>query len=283
VSTSSPSARATTSAPAVAATGVAQSPSTAPNVEIVVPAHNEGHVISWTLTRLERFLAEETRYRWKIVVIDNASTDATLATAERAASEVDDIEVRHFPRKGRGGALRSAWSCSRADVVAYMDADLSTGLEALVPLVDAIVEGGADIAIGSRVAPGAQLDRRLGREILSRGYNAVLRAVLKARFRDAQCGFKALRSDAARALLPLVDDEGWFFDTELLVAAQRSGLAIAEIPVRWIDDSDSRVDIVSTVLSDLRGVWRLLWHWKRLRPGELGVLGEAYRSEDRIG
>lgn len=248
-----------------------------------MPAHNEGHVIAWTLTRLQRFLADETRYRWRIVVVDNASTDGTLSTAARVSSEIDAIAVRHFPRKGRGGALRSAWSCSRADVVAYMDADLSTGLEALVPLVDAIVVGGADIAIGSRVALGAQLDRRLGREILSRGYNAVLRAVLRARFHDAQCGFKALRADAARALLPLVDDDGWFFDTELLITAQRSGLAIAEIPVRWIDDSDSRVDILATVLADLRGVWRLLWHWKRLRPGELGVLGEGHRGEDHIG
>ncbi len=240
-----------------------------PVVEIVVPAHNEAHVIEWTITRLHHFLEDCLPYDWRLTVVDNASTDGTRQVAERTATAVDGVRVQRLERKGRGGALRSAWSGSSADIVAYMDADLSTGLDALIPLVAVIASGGADVAIGSRLAPGARVDRRLGRDLLSRGYNLLLRAMVGARFRDAQCGFKAVRGDVARALLPLVEDDGWFFDTELLVVAQRSGLSIVEVPVRWIDDSDSRVEVLPTVLADLKGAWRLLWRWRRLPAGAL--------------
>jgi glycosyltransferase involved in cell wall biosynthesis len=244
-----------------------RAPAATATVDLVVPAYNEARIIEPSLATIHAHIAREDGYRWQIVVVDNGSTDGTPDVAERAADELGTITVLRLADKGRGGALRAAWSQSDADVVAYMDADLSTDLLALGPLVDAIVVGGADVAIGSRLTPGAQLVRRPGRDVLSRGYNLLLRLVLGARFRDAQCGFKALSAPAARALLPLVEDDGWFFDTELLVAAQRSGLTIAEVPVRWTDDADSRVEIVSTVLSDLRGVGRVFWRRPRVVMG----------------
>jgi putative flippase GtrA len=161
-------------------------------------------------------------------------------------------------RKGRGRALRTAWSASDARVVAYMDVDLSTDLRALLPLVAPLLSGHSDVAIGTRLAHGARVVRGPKRELISRGYNAILHTVLRARFSDAQCGFKAVRREALGVLLDDVKDDGWFFDTELLVLAQRRGLRIHEVPVDWIDDPDSRVDIVSTALTDLRGVARLL-------------------------
>ena len=139
-----------------------------------------------------------------------------------------------------------------------MDVDLSTDLRALLPLVAPLVSGHSDVAIGTRLARGSQVVRGAKRELISRTYNRILRLTLGARFSDAQCGFKAIRADAARRLLPAVRDEAWFFDTELLVLAQREGLRIHEVPVDWVDDPDSRVDIVRTALDDLRGIARLL-------------------------
>jgi putative flippase GtrA len=163
----------------------------------------------------------------------------------------------HLSRKGRGHALRTAWSTSSAPVVAYMDVDLSTSLSALVPLVAPLLSGHRDVAIGSRLARGAHVVRGPKRELISRAYNLILKFSLRGRFSDAQCGFKALRADAARQLLPLVEDDQWFFDTELLVMAERLGLRISEVPVDWVDDPDSRVQILRTALDDLHGVWRM--------------------------
>ena len=233
-----------------------------PSVDVVVPAYNEAHVLGLSLPVLHGFLAT-TDLDWRIEVVDNASSDGTGAVARRLAGELDRVAVRSLPGKGRGGALRAAWSDSMADIVAYTDADLSTDLGALPVLVERIVAG-ADLAIASRLAAGAHRERGPLRDVLSRGYNVLLRAVLGVSFSDAQCGCKALRTDVARALLPLVDDDGWFFDTELLVLAERSGLVIADVPVHWVDDSDSRVQIVPTVVSDLRGVARLVRHRRRL-------------------
>ena len=173
------------------------------------------------------------------------------------ADELPDVDVIHLDAKGRGGALYTAWMSSAADVVAYMDVDLSTDLSALMPLVAPLVSGHSDVAIGSRLAASSRVVRGPKREFVSRSYNLILRGVLGARFSDAQCGFKAVRADVARELLPLVVDTGWFFDTELLVIAERAGLRIHEVPVDWVDDPDSRVDIVSTAINDLKGCWRV--------------------------
>ena len=228
------------------------------DVEIIVPVYNEAAQLAERITALRTFLDESFPFRALVTIVDNASTDDTYRVASQLASSVAGVAALHLPRKGRGYALRSAWSTSEAPVVAYMDVDLSTSLPALLPLVAPLLSGHRDVAIGSRLARGAHVVRGPKRELISRAYNLLLKLTLRGRFSDAQCGFKALRRDAAERLLPLVEDNEWFFDTELLVTAERLGLRIAEVPVDWVDDPDSRVDIVSTAADDLRGVWRML-------------------------
>lgn len=226
-------------------------------LDIVIPVFNEEHDLPGSVRRLHHFLATEVPYPARITVADNASTDGTLQVARALAEEMPDVGVMHLDAKGRGGALHAAWTASTADVVAYMDVDLSTDLTALMPLVAPLVSGHSDIAIGSRLAASSRVVRGPKREFVSRSYNLILRGVLGARFSDAQCGFKAVRADVARQLLPLVVDTGWFFDTELLVIAERAGLRIHEVPVDWIDDPDSRVDVLRTAVDDLKGCWRV--------------------------
>jgi len=238
-----------------------------PLIDIVVPVFNEERDLGPSVRRLRAFLdAGGLPYDTRITIADNASTDGTLPVARQLAAELAGVVVVHLPAKGRGGALNTVWSASDADVLAYLDVDLSTDLAALLPLVSALVSGHSDVAIGSRLARGARVVRGPKREFISRCYNLILRTVLQARFSDAQCGFKAVRADVARELLPLVRDTGWFFDTELLVLAERAGLRIYEVPVDWTDDPDSRVDIVATAVADLAGVRRVR---AELRRGEL--------------
>jgi putative flippase GtrA len=227
------------------------------DVEIVVPVYNEAANLTARVTELRRFLDRSFPFRALVTVVDNASTDETFALASQLASTTPGVAALHLPRKGRGYALRSAWSSSTAPVVAYMDVDLSTSLSALLPLVAPLLSGQSDVAIGTRLARGAHVVRGPKRELISRAYNLLLRLSLRGRFSDAQCGFKALRRESALQLLPLVKDDEWFFDTELLVTAERLGLRISEVPVDWVDDPDSRVQILRTALNDLRGVWRI--------------------------
>jgi len=229
-----------------------------PVVDIVIPVHNEQRELASSVGRLRAYADARLPFAVRITIADNASTDDTWAIAAGLERDVPGVRALHLPRKGRGRALRAAWLASDAPVLAYMDVDLSTDLDAILPLVAPLVSGHSDLAVGSRLAPGAHVDRGPKRELISRSYNLILQAVLRVRFRDAQCGFKAIRRDVARVLLPLVEDDAWFFDTEMLVLAERAGLRIHELPVDWSDDPDSRVDIASTAADDLRGVWRLL-------------------------
>ncbi len=227
------------------------------SVDITIPVLNEQRAIESNLSTLAEYLSAECPYDWSITVVDNGSTDRTWSLANSFAAAHPHTRVIRLDRPGRGGALKEAWSTSRADVVAYMDVDLSTELESLGPLLDPIVRGDADVSIGSRLAPGAVIERSVQREVISRIYNMIARRVLQYTVRDAQCGFKAVRASLARDLIPRIEDDGWFFDTELLVLAWRDGLRINEIPVRWVEDDDSRVRIIRTALDDLRGIRRL--------------------------
>ena len=228
-----------------------------PVIDVVVPVHNEAHVLADSIGRLHAYRSASFPFTWRITIADNASTDATLQVATELTVSHPGVRVLHLDRKGRGRALRHAWSTSDATVCAYMDVDLSTGLDALLPLVAPLVTGHSDLAIGSRLAPGATVARGPRREIISRSYNVILRTVFAVRFRDAQCGFKAIRADIAALLLPVVHDDGWFFDTELLLLAEHNGLRVHEVPVDWIDDPDSRVNVTRTAQDDLKGVWRV--------------------------
>ena len=228
-----------------------------PTVEIAIPVYNEEAALEQSVRRLHDFCRESLPYSFRIVIADNASEDGTAAIGRRLADELDAVAYLRLSEKGRGRALRRVWSRSEADVVTYMDVDLSTGLEALLPLLAPLVSGHSDLAIGTRLARGARVVRGPRRELISRTYNRLLHLTLRSRFSDAQCGFKAGRTTVVKALLPRVEDQAWFFDTELLVLAERSGLRIHEVPVDWVDDPDSRVDIVRTALDDLRGIVRM--------------------------
>jgi glycosyltransferase involved in cell wall biosynthesis len=228
------------------------------DLDVVIPVHNEQETLERSVRRLHGFLATELHCTSRIVVADNASTDGTQAITRALVDELAPVTSLRLECKGRGRALRAAWSASDASVVSYMDADLSTDLHCLPALVGPLLSGHAEVAIGTRLAPGANVTRGLKRELISRTYNHLLRVALRAGFSDAQCGFKAVRRDVLDELLADTRDQGWFFDTELLVGAERHGLRIHEVPVDWVDDSDSSVAIVSTALADLRGVARLV-------------------------
>lgn len=236
-------------------------------VDIVVPVYNEEADLPRNLPVLHSFLSSELfPYEWRIVIADNASTDATPEVGQRLARELPGVAYLRLPQKGRGRALKAAWGDSRADVVSYMDVDLSTDLSAFPALVRAVIEEGYDLATGSRLVRGAQVRRSLRREVLSRGYMVLLKLLLRVRFHDAQCGFKAGRRPVVQRLLPLIRNDNWFFDTELLVLAEKAGYRIAEVPVRWQEDPGSTVRVLGTVLEDLRGVLRLLRQrpWRQL-------------------
>jgi glycosyltransferase involved in cell wall biosynthesis len=225
--------------------------------EVVVPVHNEQAALAASIRTLHDYLTAQFDVPWSITIADNASTDATAEIAIELTYSLDRVRVLHLDEKGRGRALKRAWLASNARVVAYVDVDLSTDLRGLPPLIAPLLSGHSDIAIGTRLAGSSRVTRGGKREFVSRSYNLLLRRVMGARFTDAQCGFKAMRSEVAARLLPLVEDTGWFFDTELLILAERSGMRIHEVPVDWVDDPDSRVDIVATARDDLRGLLRV--------------------------
>ncbi|MFD4141192.1 glycosyltransferase [Streptomyces sp. NPDC058572] len=232
-------------------------PAGRPVLDVVIPVHNEENDLERCVLRLHEHLTRTFPYSFRITVADNASTDRTPEVAARLARSMHEVRAHRLELKGRGRALRTVWSHSDAPVLAYMDVDLSTDLNALLPLVAPLISGHSDLAIGSRLTRSSRVVRGPKREFISRAYNLILRGSLAARFSDAQCGFKAIRRDVAERLLPMVEDTGWFFDTELLVLAERAGLRIHEVPVDWVDDPDSTVHIVSTATEDLKGVWRI--------------------------
>ncbi|MCX4628935.1 MULTISPECIES: bifunctional glycosyltransferase family 2/GtrA family protein [unclassified Streptomyces] len=228
-----------------------------PVLDVVIPVFNEEQDLGPCVRRLHDHLTRTFPYPFRITIADNASTDRTPEVAAGLAATVDGVRSTRLEEKGRGRALRTVWSHSEAPVLAYMDVDLSTDLNALLPLVAPLISGHSDLAIGTRLARSSRVVRGAKREFVSRAYNLLLRSSLAARFSDAQCGFKAIRREVAERLLPLVEDSGWFFDTEMLVLAERAGLRIHEVPVDWVDDPDSTVHIVSTATEDLKGMWRV--------------------------
>jgi glycosyltransferase involved in cell wall biosynthesis len=233
-----------------------------PTVDVVIPVFNEERALPRSIPTLLRFLESNYLGSWAVVIVDNGSADATLTVARALAEDEPRLRVVHLDQRGRGRALRRAWLESAASVVSYMDVDLSTGLAAFPHLIQAIVAG-ADVAIGSRLLPGSRVERRpLRREVASRAYNLLIRLLFPGSgIADAQCGFKAVRTEVAQRLVPLIQDNAWFFDTELLLLARRFGYRLAQVPVYWTDDPDSRVRILSTAWEDIKGLLRV-----RFRP-----------------
>lgn len=226
-------------------------------VDVVIPVLNEAHVLEKSVGTVRRFLGEYLPYQWRVVIVDNGSTDRTAEMGRRLSEELPDVAFRQLTERGRGRALRHAWLESTADVVCYMDVDLSTELRFLPPLIDAIVKEGYDVATGSRLLRESRTHRSLKRELISRVYNWFVRLILATRFSDAQCGFKAASRSAVERIVPQIQDQSWFFDTEMLVLAEKQGLRVKDLPVVWNEDDDSRVKILSTAWDDIKGVLRL--------------------------
>ncbi|MFN3975090.1 MAG: dolichyl-phosphate beta-glucosyltransferase [Dehalococcoidia bacterium] len=229
-----------------------------PTVEVVIPVYNEERDLPRCISTLRAFLGQGFPYPWRILVADNGSTDSTLEVAQELARQhPEEVAVIHLPEKGRGRALKRAWLSSDRDILSYMDVDLSTDLSAFPSVVDAIAKEGYHIAIGSRLMPGARVRRSIKREVLSRGYNLLIRLLFWTPFTDAQCGFKAISRQAAQVLLPHIKDNAWFFDSELLITASVRGFRIKEVPVVWVEDPDTRVKVLRTVSQDMAGLLRL--------------------------
>lgn len=226
-------------------------------VDTVIPVYNEERDLEHSIDTLRDFFGASFRYRWRIVIADNASVDRTLEIAKRLSSRFPEVAYLHLDQKGRGRALRRAWLESDADIVSYMDVDLSTDLESFPPLIDGLAQQGYHVAIGSRLTKGASVERQLKREIISRCYNLLIKVMFRNSFTDAQCGFKALTRKAVLDLVPMVKDQGWFFDSELLLRAEQKGYQIFEVPVAWVDDPDSRVNVIETAWGDLKGLLRV--------------------------
>lgn len=227
-------------------------------VDVVIPVYNEEKALPDSIAELHAFLRERIPWSWRIVIADNASIDRTPEVGRELAERYDEVTYLRLEQKGRGRALKRAWGDSDADVVSYMDVDLSTGLDAFPPLIESIVDGPYDVATGSRLVKGAQVTRQWKRELISRGYNILVKLVFPRRtFADAQCGFKAISRRAADELLPIVENNEWFFDSELMLRAEQRGYKVAEVPVEWVEDLDSRVKIVSTATEDIRGLLRV--------------------------
>lgn len=239
------------------------------SVDVVVPVYNEEEALPRSIPVLREFLASEAfPYEWRIVIADNASVDGTPEASRRLAEQFPgEIVYVRIEEKGRGRALKRTWSDSPMEIVSYMDADLSTGLEAFPLLISAIAEEGYALAVGSRLLPDSRVNRSLGRRALTRGYSLIIKAMLWTRFSDAQCGFKAARADVARLLIPVIEDNNWFFDTEMLILAEKAGYRVKDVPVAWVEDVDTRVNVPKTVSEDLLGLarMRLRRPWLKVR------------------
>ncbi|MCL4338783.1 glycosyltransferase [Patescibacteria group bacterium] len=238
------------------------------SVEIVIPIYNEEEELETNVLKLRTFLIKNlTLYNWKITIADNASTDGSLDIAKKLAKKFKRVGYFHLDQKGRGRAVKKVWQESHADVSVYMDVDLSTDLRNLEPVVKSLLEG-YDIAIGSRLLSQSKVKRRpIKREVLSRGYNILIKLFFQTNFSDAQCGFKAVTRRTVKDLIPLIADNAWFFDSEMLILGEKLGYRIYEQPVLWVDNPGSTVRVLKTVYGDLEGLWRLFLTrpWNKLK------------------
>ena len=253
------------------------------SVDVVIPVYNEERALPLSIPVLSTYLESYVPYQWSVTIADNASTDRTLEVANELSSADHRVKVIHLDKKGRGRALKAAWLSSESDIVSDMDVDLSTNLSSFMPLIAPLATGHSQVAIGSRLSKGAVVTRQWKREVISRTYNLMIKLAFRNRFSDAQCGFKALTREAADGLLPAVENNEWFFDTELLLLAEERGLRIHEVPVDWVEDLDTRVKIVSTVMEDIKGLWRVRKQRLNRRGASLarkmGIEGTAYSAD----
>ena len=237
------------------------------SVEVVIPIYNEQEELADSIIKLRSFLKKNLKdFNWHITIADNASTDESLNIARKLKSRYTGVGFIHLDEKGRGRAVKKAWQTSRADFLSYMDVDLSSDLRYFRTLITALVDG-YDISIGNRLMKGSIVKKRpLKREVLSRGYNILIKLLFLVHFSDAQCGFKAVNRKVADRLLPNIKVNAWFFDSELLITGEKVGYKIFQVPVSWTDNPGSTVRVLKTVSGDLAGLLRLFLDrpWRKI-------------------
>jgi glycosyltransferase involved in cell wall biosynthesis len=225
---------------------------------VTIPVYNEERALPVSIPALHAFLsAHMEAYDWVIEIADNASIDRTQEVGRELAGAYARVQYRRLEQKGRGRALKQSWLGSDADICSYMDVDLSTNLESFPPMVEALAHKGYDIGTGSRLMRGANTTRSFKRELISRSYNLMIKAMFRTRFSDAQCGFKAVTREVITTLMPHIEDNVWFWDSELLIIGEKCGYRIFDVPVKWIEDLDTRVKIVKTATDDIKGLLRV--------------------------
>ncbi len=227
-------------------------------IDIVIPVYNEAHILKEKIKELVSFLEDNCSDDWKVIIIDNASIDDTFEIMKEISNINDRVLSMHLEEKGRGRALKHAWSSYKSDLVCYMDVDLSTDLKAFPEMIE-YLKSNADIVVGSRLMPKSEIKRCLTRDVLSRGYNLMHRLLLRTRFSDAQCGFKGFTREAIDKLLPFTKNNTWFFDTELLLLGERFKIKIVEVPVKWVEYPETRVNIIDAIIEDVLGLLRIRW------------------------
>ena len=239
-----------------------------PTLNVVIPVYNEEKELQASVTTLCTFLHQNLKdFDWKVIIADNASADKTFHIARELADKNKKVYAYHLDQKGRGRAVKTVWKKYLSDVNSYMDVDLSTDLKHFPPLVRSLVRG-YDIAIGSRNANGARVyGRNYLRTLTSKVYIHLIKFFFWVNFSDAQCGFKAVSRRIVTDVLPHIEDNEWFFDSELLIVAEKSGYRIYEEPVTWIDNPGSTVRVMKTAQGDLQGLFRLYMQrpWWRLK------------------
>jgi glycosyltransferase involved in cell wall biosynthesis len=219
---------------------------------IVIPVLNEEKILKENVLKIFNFCQKNLTINWQIVIVDNRSTDQTVVIAKDLGRRYQQIEYLYVDKVGKGVAIRTGWQKYSADIYCFMDADLATDLSALVTLISSFKEG-YDMVIGSRFLAQSQVSRSLIRKMFSFGYHLVARILLNLKIKDLPCGFKAINSRIKENVLPKVKDEAWFFDSELVIVAEKQGYRIKEIPIIWQEPrkgrGESRVKTLSLSLA----------------------------------
>ncbi len=234
------------------------------NVTIVLPVYNEEDKLERNTLKLLEFCKKNIRHPFEIVIADNNSKDKTREIAEKLSKKHKQINYLYINRKGRGIALKTAWKEYKADVNIYMDIDLATDLSALPRLIDEVVKGN-NVVVGSRYLRNSKIKRTPFRMLISKVYNLMVRAMFKTRIKDMQCGFKAVDKKTVDNVIPRTEDTQFFFDTELILTAEAMHYKVKEIPVKWKEGKDTKVDFVRTITNYIKSLIKLRRRLKKMK------------------
>ncbi len=228
---------------------------------IAIPVYNEESILAENAIKLYDFLKKNIFDDWQIIIADNNSIDQTGKIGQDLEKSLGGIKYLHIPQKGKGRAIRAAWESVNSDIYVFMDADLATDLSTLPDLISAIGRENYDLAAGARFHKDSKVKRSLLRKFISRAYRFILRLALRSKIKDAPCGFKAVNYKVIKNILPQIKNNEWFFDTEMIVLAEKQNYRVKEIPVIWTEHKKigrrSRVSFLKVSLGYLKEIWRL--------------------------